>query len=65
MGSTVIDGASSQVWSLNGDAHTHTEDGQALVDVSQGWSEKESHLRNMSFQPDEQSASSKDLYPNQ
>lgn len=45
--------------------HTHTEDGQALVDVSQGWSEKESHLRNMSFQPDEQFASSKDLYPNQ
>lgn len=45
--------------------HTHMEDSRALVDVSQGWSEKESHHRNMSFQPDEQFASSKDLYPNQ
>jgi len=45
--------------------HTHRYDGRALVDGPPGWSEKASHLRGMSFQPDEQSASSKDLYPNQ
>ncbi|MEQ2165517.1 hypothetical protein GOODEAATRI_017655 [Goodea atripinnis] len=49
------------------DRHTNIlrYDGLALVDGPLGWSEKASNLRSMSFQPDEQSASSKDLYPNQ
>lgn len=45
--------------------HNRHRDDHALVDGPLGWSEKSLLWRSMSFQPDEQSASSKDLYPNQ
>lgn len=45
--------------------HIYRQNGYALVDEPLGWSEKASHLRSMSFQPDEQSVSSEDLYSNQ